>query len=77
MPKKLYLSTVVLLDNNYTMDLFCNPDLVEFNRKSKKPLMIQSNGGDISVNQKAHKSGYNKKLWFRRIVITNIIALKT
>ena len=27
--KKIYLRTVVLLDNDSTIDLFCNPELVE------------------------------------------------
>ena len=29
MHKKVYQRTVVLLYSEYTMDLFCNPDLVE------------------------------------------------
>ena len=74
--KKIDLRTVVLLDNESTMDLFYNPDLVEDMKKVKKPLMIQSNGGEISINQKAKIPGYNKRVWFIRRAITNIIALK-
>ena len=76
MHKKLELRTVVLLDNKSTMDLFCDPDLVEDIKKVKGPLRIQSNGGEIHANQKAKISGYKKRVWFRRRAITNITVLK-
>ena len=44
--------TVVLIYNESTMDLFCNPDLVEDIKKFNRPLRIQSNSGEISVNRK-------------------------
>ena len=74
--KKLYIRTVVLLDNKSTMDLFCNPDLVEYIQKVKEPLRIQYNGRDVSVNQKYNVPGYNNKVWFSRIYITKIVELK-
>ena len=76
MQNKLYLRTLVPLDNDYTMDLLCKPDLVEYIKKVKERLRIQSNGGEMSVNKKANIPGYNKKLWFRRIAIINIIKIK-
>ena len=42
---KLYLRTVVLLDNYSTMDLLCNPYLFENIKKAKGPLRIKLNGG--------------------------------
>ena len=38
--------------------------------------MIQSNGGEMSITQKANIPGYNKRLWFRIRPITKITALK-
>ena len=58
------------------MNLFYNPDLVEDINKVKRNLRIQSNGGEMSVNQKAKIPGYNMRVWFNRRDITNIIALK-
>ena len=75
--KNLDLRTVVLLDNDSTMNLFCNPDLVEDIKKVKRPFSIQSNGGKFSVNQKAKIPGYNKRVWLSRRSVTNIIMLKT
>ena len=75
--KKLDLRTVVLLYNESTMDLFCNPDLVENIKDVKRPLRIHSNGGEMSVNNKSKIPGYNKRVWFSRRDITNIIALKS
>ena len=43
MYNKIDLRTVVLLENEYTMDLFCNPHLVEDINKVKKHLTIQIN----------------------------------
>ena len=67
---------MVLLDNKSIMDLFCNPYLVEDINKIKGILRIQSNGGEISVNKKSKIPGYNKRVWFSRRDITNIIEPK-
>ena len=77
MHRKIDLRTVVLLENESTMDLFYNPDLVKDIKKVKGPLRIHSNDGEMFVNQKANIPGYNKRVWFRRRDITNNISLET
>ena len=66
---------MVFLDNEYTMDLFCNQTCLEIKRV-KGPLRIQSNGVEISVNNKSKIRGYNKRVWLIRRYITNIIAME-
>ena len=67
---------MVLLYNYSTMDLFYILDLVEYVQKLKEPLRIQINDIYISANQKSNIPGYNKKVWFIRRTINNIIAFK-
>ena len=55
--KNLDPSTVVLLEKESTMDLLYNPDLVEYIKKMKVLLRIQSNGREIYVNQKTNIPG--------------------
>ena len=74
--RNMYPRKVVLLDNESNMDLLCNPDLVEYIKKVKVNLRIQSKGGEMSVNQKAKIPGYNNNVWFSRRDTTKIIALK-
>ena len=76
MNKKIDPRTVVLLENESTMDLFCNPYLVEDIKKVKRLLRIQSNGEESFVNQKAKIPGYYERVWFSRRDITNIKGLK-
>ena len=37
---------------------------------------MHSNDREMSINQKSKIPGYNKRVWFRRRSITNIIALR-
>ena len=76
MNKKIDPRTVVLLENESTMDLFCNPYLVEDIKKVKRLLRIQSNGKESFVNQKVKIPGYYERVWFSRRDITNIKGLK-
>ena len=50
--------------------------MVEDIKKIKGPLRIHSNGGEMSVDQKAKIPRYNKRMWFIRRAITVIIAPK-
>ena len=69
----LDLRNVILLDNQSTMDLFCNHDNKVTN--SSKKMKLQSNGGTMVVCHKATMSGYKHKVWFSKDAITNIIAM--
>ena len=65
-----------MLDNCYTMDLFCNLDLVENVTKDEKKIKLQGNGGTLVVTHKTTVAGYKQEAWFNKDAITNIIALK-
>jgi len=71
----LALRNIILLDSQSTMDLFCNPQLVNKIRKSTKFMKLQSNGGTMTVRHKASITSYNYEVWFDKNAITNIIAL--
>ena len=73
---KLDLTQVILLDNQSTMDLFCNELLVSTMFESKAPIRLKINGRTMKVNNKATLNGYERPVWFSKDAITNIIALK-
>jgi hypothetical protein len=73
---KLDLKEVILLDIQYTMDLFCNATLVSKISKSKSIMRLKSNSDTMVVTRKATMKGYNKTVWFSTRAITNIIALR-
>jgi uncharacterized protein YodC (DUF2158 family) len=72
---KLDLRKVILLDSQSTMDLFCNPNLVENVTKTSNVMNLQSNGGTMQIRHKASITGYHHDIWFSRFAINNIIAL--
>jgi hypothetical protein len=73
---KLDLKEVILLDSQSTMDLFCNPKLVEKVTKTRKKMRLQSNGGSMIVCHKAKMAGYIHDVWFSNKAITNSIAIR-
>lgn len=73
----LALCDVVLLDSQSTMDLFCNKDMVTSIYTSPSPCTFQSNGGTLTITQKAKVSGLQEDLWFDPKALTNILALHT
>ena len=64
------------MDNQSTMDLFCNESLVSTTFESKTPMRLKSNGGTMKVNHKATIKGYERPVWFSKDAIMNIIVLK-
>ena len=49
---KLDLKKVILLDSQSTMDLICDPALVESTFKSSHSMRLKSNGGTMEVKNK-------------------------
>ena len=66
---------VILLDNESTLDLFCNEEYVEDIQIVKRGMNVESTGGDLHVIRKGVVPGYDR-VWFERDGMTNILALK-
>jgi hypothetical protein len=58
----LDLQNGILLDSQSTMDLFCNPKLVQNITKAKHKMTVQSNGGKLMVSHQAKVDGYDQKV---------------
>jgi hypothetical protein len=71
----LDLKEIMLLDSQSTMDLFCNPKLVEKICESTNDMRLKSNGGSMMVSYKAKHPGCFKKAWFDAVALANIMAL--
>lgn len=72
----LDLRNVLLLDNQSTFDLCCNPKFTASIKTSPKALAMMSNGGGMKITQKCRIPGYKFWVWFSNKAITNIICLK-
>ena len=70
------LRQVILLNNQSTVSLFCNPRFTSSVSKAEKPLHLQSNGGTMTVHQVAKIGDGQTKVWFSKKAITNILLLK-
>jgi hypothetical protein len=72
---KLDLKKVILLDSQSTMDLICDPALVESTFKSSHSMRLKSNGGTMEVKKQAIMPGYHAHVWNNKKAITNILSL--
>jgi hypothetical protein len=72
---KLDLKKVILLDSQSTMDLICDPALVELTFESSHSMRLKSNGGTMEVKKQAIMPGYHVHLWYNKKAITNILSL--
>jgi hypothetical protein len=70
------LRGVILLDNQLTVDIFCNKEFVSNIRLAPEPLILKSNGGELIAHHIANVADYNEPVWFSKKVITNIFTLK-
>jgi hypothetical protein len=70
------LRGVVLLDNQSTVDIFCNKEFVSNIRLAPEPLILKSNGGELIAHHIADVVNYDEPVWFSKKAITNIFTLK-
>ncbi len=70
------LRGVVLLNNQSTVDIFCNKEFVSNIRPAPEPLILKSNGGELIAHHIANIADYDEPVWFSKKAITNIFILK-
>jgi hypothetical protein len=64
----------ILLDSQSSVDLFCNPELVQDITKNKESLLLATNAGDMTTNTKAMVPAYGT-VWFDKNAMTNVFSL--
>ena len=74
-PSPMNLRNMILLDNQSTVDLFCNRKLVSRVWKTDDSMTVHGNGGTLTTNSMACVENYGD-VWFHPSAITNILSLK-
>ena len=73
---KLDLKSVILLDNQSTLDIISNKMLTSKIKNSDKKISVQGNGGTLTIKYRSRMPGYSYDTWYRKDAIANIISLK-
>jgi hypothetical protein len=73
---RVNLKGVVLLNNQLTVDIFCNKEFVSNIQPAPELLILKSNGGELIAHHIANVAYYDEPVWFSKKAITNIFMLK-
>ena len=67
--------TWILLDNQSTVDVFCNKDLLTNIRQADRSCRISCNAGVVTTDLIGDLAGYPEPVWYHATGIANILSL--
>ena len=71
---KLKMSNTLLLDNQLSDHVFCNPDYLSDVRNAAWKMQLRSNGGKMLINKIATYEGFDKAVLFLTKAMKNILS---
>ncbi len=72
--RALLLRNHLLLDNQSSVHIMCNPNFVDNVREASQQMELKSNGGKHSINEVADFEGFKRETWFSKNAMTNILS---
>ncbi len=72
--RTLSLRNHLLLDNQSSVHIMCNPDFVNDIWELSQPMILKSNGGSLPIKEVANFEGFKRETWFLRNAMTNTLS---